>query len=125
LFYGTLTGYFYIFRRETQFQSVNLLLDVKYLIYSVIPALQWLSLMAQPDVTSLIAQPERSSIDIGDTKQQSSSFYKRTKVFEWACRVLDLSHIDEFAPIPVVLVGLRPYTPASSKTRSAIWSEIV
>jgi hypothetical protein len=34
--------------------------------------------MAQPDITSLMAQPDRSSIDIGDTKQQSSSIYKRS-----------------------------------------------
>jgi hypothetical protein len=34
--------------------------------------------MVQPDVTSLMAQPNRSSIDIGDTKQQSSSIYNRS-----------------------------------------------
>jgi len=33
--------------------------------------------MAQSDVTSLMAQPDRSSIDIGDTKQ-SSSIYNRS-----------------------------------------------
>jgi hypothetical protein len=34
--------------------------------------------MVQPDVTSLMAQPNRSSIDIGDTKQQLSSIYNRS-----------------------------------------------